>query len=76
MQTRIKNIKLHKNYWVLRDGHIDEFKGIEVSLLNPTNKFLDKVERELERLSPGFRNYIVDGEEKEVRVFYTANPPP
>lgn len=79
MNNRILYIKAHQHYWILFEGRIEEFIDVDlklnrIALKRSTNikdrAYLGKVERELERLNPGVRTYIIEGEEREVPTLY------
>ncbi len=79
MNDRIRSIKGHENYWALYEGRIEEFVDVNFKLnriasKKRTNKkdraYLERVERELERLNPGVRTYLVEGEERKVPTLY------
>lgn len=74
---RIQDIRSHKNYWAL--PRVDEFWNVVdmLSVIAATNpfttmgeKYLERVEQELERLNPGKRLMVIEGEEEEVDTLY------
>lgn len=75
--NRIQQIRSHENYWAL--PRVDEFWNVvdrlayiakQDAMTDGNEAYLDKIERELERLNPGKRIMVVEGEAEVVDTLY------
>ena len=75
--NRIQQIRSHKNYWAL--PRVDEFWNVvdklayiakQDSITKENEVYLDRVTQELERLNPGKRIMVVEGEAEVVDTLY------